>query len=84
MNNASATQRLHKNLGSAALVALEIGADLNLSICPKSQGNKATFRIIQRNGKLDFKHPAIAEILKEASLYNHHVAASGNVLEIIA
>ncbi len=84
MNNSKAVvSQLNKNLGSAALIALEIGSDVNLALSPKSTESVAVFRIIERNGKPNEKHPVIEHILVQASLYNHHVKVGGNKLELL-
>jgi len=82
MQNSSIASRLALNLSSAALRALKIGKDVNLSLCPSSTETQAVFRVIKDSGKPDYEHPVIPVILQEAAEDNNHCEAMGNTIKL--
>jgi hypothetical protein len=83
MNGKSIAMKLPHRLRTAALFAIKDGESVGLGVCPKSTAEKAVFRIVGDNGKPDYNHPVIAEILEYTAKHRKGVTADGNTLKTL-
>ena len=82
MNNTAIAMKMAHRLRSAALFALTDGESVKIGLCPKSTQTTAIFRIVKDNGKPDYNHPVIAEIVEYAAEHRKGVKANGNTLTL--
>ena len=83
MNSTPIAMKMAHRLRTAALFALTDGKSVKLGLCPKSTATTAIFRIVNDNGKPDYDHPVIAEIVEYAAIHRKGVKAEGNTLTLV-